>query len=361
MRFLNLNKYESRQISIAISNGKFQKWMGRYISSKDFYKFKLIIQEEKIKIGDLHKKFENMLNESIDINYSNHSCRTKLSYTLLLYNFLKKNKKTKDLHNFLPYDDFEILKSSLKKNNISIVNQDIFKKFISRIQNKDTHNKSINLFAPICPDYETNIDKYGNERYTFNGLGKGVGLVGRKFLESLPDLINSFGEANLEIIPTILLGDFENNQSTLNRLNISSDEFINSLKSSQKIFRKNYNLKAELFADYFGGLNSWHKRINNLKNDFSFSNLKSLKNQFPNIDHQKVFASRIPLYKRWYGESNLMTKSFINQIYEYILMGNIISGYHKPSIILSSDHKAMSPYYATSFFSVPVLSLNNFY
>ena len=63
------------------------------------------------------------------------------------------------------------------------------------------------------------------------------------------------------------------------------------------------------------------------------------------IDHQKIFLSRIPLYRRWYGDKTLMTDLFINQIYEYILMGNLVSGFHRPSILLSSDHKAMAPYF----------------
>ena len=36
-----------------------------------------------------------------------------------------------------------------------------------------------------------------------------------------------------------------------------------------------------------------------------------------------------------HGESDQMINVFINQIYEYILMGNLVSGFHKPSILLS--------------------------
>ena len=40
-------------------------------------------------------------------------------------------------------------------------------------------------------------------------------------------------------------------------------------------------------------------------------------------------------------------------------MGNLVSGFHKPSILLSSDHKAMASYFSSGFNSIPVLSLNN--
>ena len=49
------------------------------------------------------------------------------------------------------------------------------------------------------------------------------------------------------------------------------------------------------------------------------------------INHKEIFASRMALYNRWYRQAELMNNSFINQIYEYILMGNIISGYHNPA------------------------------
>ena len=186
-------------------------------------------------------------------------------------------------------------------------------------------------------------------------------MVGKKFLEKLPDVISSFKEIDIDIKPIVLLGDFENNQSNIERLNITNQLFLNSLLSSKKIFEENYKIRAELFAEYFGGINSWNKRINTLKNELCFKNIKSLEKYYPNIDHQKIFLSRISLYRRWYGDKTLMTDLFINQIYEYILMGNLVSGFHRPSILLSSDHKAMAPYFACGYNSLPLISLNNFY
>ena len=363
MRFLKLNQYESRQIAIAISDGKFQKWMGRYINSKDFYKIKGLLVKENLSIKDLHRKFEILIKQDLNIciAYKQYKNLTKLSYTLFLFNLLKKNKNHETLKKLINCSNYDFLKSSFNEKNISIINKDIFEKFLVNFKEINPKMKTIELFAPICPDYQTAIDDYGNERYTFDGLGGGIGLVGRKFLENLPSLIEIFKLIDIDLKPIILLGDFENNHNNLNRLKISPETFISLLKSSKEKFEKEYNLKAELFAEFFGGINSWQSRIQNLKNDYCFKNLKSLEDKFPNIDHQHIFAARIPLYKRWYGETNLMTNSFINQIYEYILMGNIISGYHKPCILLSSDHKAMAPYYATSFNSAPVISLNNIY
>ena len=48
-----------------------------------------------------------------------------------------------------------------------------------------------------------------------------------------------------------------------------------------------------------------------------------------------------------------MINLFINQIYEYILMGNLVSGFHRPCILLSSDHKAMAPYFACGLILFP--------
>ena len=363
MRFLKINQYESRQLSIALSEGKYKKWMRRYLDAKDFYKLKSLISLEGNSFKDIYIHYEEIILEKLKmkISYKNYIYLTKMAYTLLLLNLLKGNKKKNLLLKVVKDNDYELLKSSLSKNNISLINSNILMSFLRKINRRESEQIKVFLFAPICPDYATSIDNNGKERYTFNGLGNGVGLVGRKFLDNINSLIDSFKIVNIEIQPIVLLGDFENNESNLKRLKISNDCFMNSIKSSKEVFERKYNMRAELFADYFGGIASWKKRINNLKNELSFSNINSLEKSIPLINHHENFISRIPLYKRWYGESDQMMIFFINQIYEYILMGNLVSGFHKPSILLSSDHKAMAPYFSTGFNSIPVLSLNNVY
>ena len=363
MRFLKLSPYESRQLSISLSNGKYEKWMRRYLSSKDFYKLKSIISLPGNSLKYLYKKYEDLIWEKFNIrlSYSNYIFFTKLAYTLLLYNFLKLNKDHKKLLKVLKSSNFDVLKSSLNKNNISIINPSNLKNFLLDISNINSGEMKVNLFAPICPDYATTFDSNGKERYTFDGLGNEVGLVGRKFLYNIPKILEAFKDINIKIEPIILLGDFENNESNLKRLNLTKEEFMLAINGSKKVFEKKYKIKTELFADYFGGIDSWSKQITILKNELCFSNINSLEKSLPNIDHHENFISRIPLYKRWYGESNQMINLFINQIYEYILMGNLVSGFHKPSILLSSDHKAMASYFSVGFNSIPILSLNNIY
>ena len=78
------------------------------------------------------------------------------------------------------------------------------------------------------------------------------------------------------------------------------------------------------------------------------SNFNDLYTLFPNIKHEKKLISRLPLYKKWFGESADFKDIFLSQVLEYILMSKLIyENFGRNTAILASDHKAMSPYYTT--------------
>ena len=213
--------------------------MGRYLSAKDFYKLKSIISMPGNSLKDLYKKYEDLIWEKFNmrVSYSNYIFY-KLAYTLLLYNFLKLNKEHTKLLKVLKSSNFDVLKSSLKKNNISLINPSNFKNFLQDIGSTNSEEMKVNLFAPICPDYATTLDSNGQERYTFNGIGNGVGLVGRKFLYNIPKIIEAFKNINIEIEPIILLD--ENNESKFKRLNLTNEEFMLAINGNKKVFEKIY-------------------------------------------------------------------------------------------------------------------------
>ena len=78
---------------------------------------------------------------------------------------------------------------------------------------------------------------------------------------------------------------------------------------TKKSLKKYTKIKTKLFAIILG-IDSWSKQITNLKNELCFSNMNSLEKAIPNLNHHENFISRIPLYKRWYGESDQMIKLF---------------------------------------------------
>ena len=124
MRFLKLNQYESRQISLSIQSDKFKKWMGRYISSKDFYKLKKLLKYEGVSIKDIHLSLQKIFEKTkLEVNYINHKHLTKLSYTLLLFNFLKFNKNNQKIFEYLTKDYEKQISSFLESKNISIINK----------------------------------------------------------------------------------------------------------------------------------------------------------------------------------------------------------------------------------------------
>ena len=84
-----------------------------------------------------------------------------------------------------------------------------------------------------------------------------------------------------------------------------------------------------------------------LKTFCNINTYEDLKIFAPNINHDKNLISRLPLYKKWFGENKLYKEIFFEQCLEYMLMGYLIFNYYgKRSLILASDHKAMRPYYS---------------
>ena len=66
------------------------------------------------------------------------------------------------------------------------------------------------------------------------------------------------------------------------------------------------------------------------------------------ISHEKNSVSRLPLYKKWFGESADFKDIFLSQVLEYILMGCLVKNrFNGDAAILASDHKAMRDYYSS--------------
>ena len=64
------------------------------------------------------------------------------------------------------------------------------------------------------------------------------------------------------------------------------------------------------------------------------------------INHDRTLISRLPLYKKWFGEQNDFKNIFTRQVIEYITMGFLVQETTGPfSLLVASDHKAMRPYY----------------
>tara|TARA_B100000212_G_scaffold342349_1_gene328997 strand:- start:331 stop:1425 length:1095 start_codon:yes stop_codon:yes gene_type:complete len=363
---INIPHHISREIILSFSESQgFKKWMKKYITIKKYCRLKNLYFENNRNLKAMIANIEKELykRKGILLNYKDFTNYTYLSYVLFLERKIFSNE-IKFQRNFKN----SLLNKSIKDNIFSTYSLNTLEIFIDKFYKDNVNQNSfssskkvIRIFAPVCPDYETYLDSNGKQRYSFDGIGSGIGLVGSKLIEKYPILEKSFKNSDLNYELVVLVGDFEATKQNLDRLNISKEQFNKKIKNSCKKYHDDFNLFAYGFAEFFGGINSWNSRIKTLKKDLNLYTFSDLHDCMPNINHNSIFASRIALYKKWTKNSDEMISIFISQTAEYILMGCLVESFHRPSILLTCDHKAMLPYYAAFTKSLPILSLNNVY
>ncbi len=219
------------------------------------------------------------------------------------------------------------------------------------------------VISPICPDYKA--DKLGKHlyRFTFDGVGDKVGVVGQRWLSALP-LVSEFLEG-LDAEPTIIaaIGDFEGfPDGALERLGVTWDEFEARLRRSQLALQAEcpVAIEAPLFTELCGGRATWDKmwRKNQARivgGDYGGSGLTE-----PEL--RQIAESRAPLYRRWLqkrGDFDFM-ETLLNQGAEYATMGQIVQEKMSNPLVIGADHGRMSPFYNVSS-DVPVLYIRNNY
>ena len=263
--------------------------------------------------------------------YSRKSAaRLKVLHLLSLNLFLCRVRRAK----LLSFDQFRVLQSKIV-----------------------TESFSINVFAPVCPDYAYTSNG-AIHNYTFDSLNDGIGLVARKAISTLNFLYSLLQDSPAvlsRVNSIILLGDFEANEENLSRLNLTEEEFLARVsKSSEKISSETpYN--SALFTNLCGGNLAWSQKLEATSVYHSLNDYESLTKELPFIKHDKNLLSRIPLYTKWYGANVDYKSVFLRQVSEYITMGRVISSQNLEfPFILASDHRVMHDYY-TAFSDLPIL------
>lgn len=342
------SKFESRLILSKINNGKkYHSWMKAYISSKEFYlikendlskiDFKLL----SIKLIDAINKFSINISE-LDIEYIMRSTN-KLNLLLLILrtNIFKIIPQKEISLNYFNKFLFESRLSSSKKIKLNRLSP------CRELNNIFTTNNEIQIIAPVCPDYSYVQTIDGKYRYTFEKINNGISLVAQKAIDSCKYIDSNLDDLiDLKINISLLLGDFEANQSNLSHLNETKETFVQKLKNSALEIESNTNFKADLFTKLCGGLEGWKNLIHMIKNNFKLKSYTDLKNLFPKVNHEKNLISRMPLYTNWYPNSSDYSLIFFEQCLEYMLMGYLVESYYgRDTFLLASDHKAMRPYY----------------
>jgi len=224
--------------------------------------------------------------------------------------------------------------------------------------------QQLSIIAPVCPDYSYIRNQDNTYRYTFESVGNGIGLVAQKAIANLGMLENmSFDiiENGLTIRNHVLVGDFEAHELNLAALNESKINFMQKVSGSTEAIRKSTLYEAGLFTSICLGLEGWHYQTKYLKLIYNLHNFDDLKAFAPHINHDKNLISRLPLYRKWFGDHFDYKKIFFDQCIEYALMGILVrQHYGINAILLASDHKAMRQYY-TLIAEIPLLGSSSNY
>ena len=202
--------------------------------------------------------------------------------------------------------------------------------------------KGYTVFTPVCPDWKTAIVD-GVERYTFEGLGEGIGLVARRALTGLSKFWEWAKQHNFNIRFVVAIGDSEaDSEENLQRAGISADEFRLRCRKSQEAFRKacpvGMPIETPLFSEIGNGL--WGKAV--------FAAREGLKGgKIPGLTGSQVSAlirARLSLYRRWYGEDLTEDGAYevlLRQAPDYIAIRDLVRPYGN-TLVLGADAAVMA-------------------
>lgn len=208
----------------------------------------------------------------------------------------------------------------------------------------------INFVMPVCPDYSYKINKHGRYEYTFKNLGCGVGLVAQKAIKN-SEIINLIGKqfptGLIDYKINILVGDFEATLENCTALNETLSSFQRKCQqSASAIQEKSKDIYTGVFTMLCDGIEQWRSVNAYVKYFCKLDTFADLGTLYPEINHERSLISRIPLYRKWFGDSADIKSIFLRQIVEYATMGLMIKrSYGENAVIIASDHRAMRKYY----------------
>lgn len=232
--------------------------------------------------------------------------------------------------------------------------------------------QEIVLVGAFCPDYayERTDNPHLPYRYTFDGVGEGVGLVAQQFVRILPELSRFFDGLGIKHRFVIGIGDFEaDSQAVLQRVQLSRLEFIRRCQCSLDAFRALMPPSLPLTLELFGeerGNGRFRQYADEATERMTSEDFGKMRDLHPDLD---VVIASIPgqyrtFYQRWYARE--MDDRAIRQIVysqggEYASVARIYDeDFGSNVIMLAGDRPEMNrfnAFYATQ----PVLCAKRAY
>jgi hypothetical protein len=225
----------------------------------------------------------------------------------------------------------------------------------------------LTIISPVCPDYAVEDGEAACHRFTFSGVGTGIGVTAKRLFESLPVLSQLWrGDFGLKLTHYVCPGDFEAFSAETNaRLGLDEETFIDRLEMSRRslLVHAPAPIETRLFTSLCCGKAGWvnlHADILKRMQDGAFGPLEG------EAWLRAIALGRRGLYDRWYNvedqEPAFYEAIAIRQGAEYAAMGHAIATHpdcKNPLILGADDHKMGAFYGLTS--SIPVLYLRRNY
>lgn len=197
------------------------------------------------------------------------------------------------------------------------------------------------VFSPVCPDWAINSV---TQRYTFDGLGEGVGLVAVRILAVTPEFANYCQKWGLNIRFVFAIGDFEATSESCTRLGISHEEFLRRLSQSQEALRLEMPGFVPLETPFITTLGNWGALLTSAGNLINASNFSGPLKWSVRKLHQ-IAEARRSLYERWHGKSVDVVRLTVEQGREYGVIGKMVVNRFPNPLVLAGDQAAMAAFW----------------
>jgi hypothetical protein len=307
-----------------------------------FWKIVIDIYHGHLNI-DLKKKKQISKKERYDVNFQEISRALGYNPSLLsLIIFEKKIKKILTTNSF-----FKKLESEINLENIGIEH----KLNILKVLNK----KNLNIFTPLCPDYEHIKVTENLYKYTFNKLGESYGLIGKKYLKIKDKLNALLKNYKVNYKNHIYYGDFEAfSKDNCKKLKETEKSFLRKVQnSSLKMNTKCKPSTGGLIVRDFSSKKDWIKKclVNKKKIKEYYSKDKYFKKHLLDICN-----SRKNLYSSWFTE--MKEEDYLEIVFEqgaeYATISDLVKKKFKNLIFLCLDHSKMQIFWNFNN-SIPVI------
>lgn len=197
------------------------------------------------------------------------------------------------------------------------------------------------LVCPVCPAWE--VDKDG--RYTFAGVGDGIGLVAQRMLVRLPAWQEFCQKWQLDVTFVVAIGDFEATESACESVGVSVEEFLARLRRSQEAFAKEAPVGLSLATPFITELGDWLSHYQGALGSLTINNYSG-RLGWPAGRFDKIVAARTSLYRRWMRVKQVDAKAMLlKQAAEYAAIGKVVAELSDNPMILAADDSTMTPFW----------------